>query len=83
MEIPHAPGELAAIAGALDALRPGELLVVLHDAIEASLAFVKHYLADAGRSPRGASRCRACRPSPKASDSSPPRPSRARSARTQ
>lgn len=48
-EIVEANGELGAIQLALDTVRPGELLVVLHDAVEASLAFIQQYLATSGR----------------------------------
>lgn len=38
-------GELAAIEAALRAVRPGELLVILQDAVASSMAFLRRYLA--------------------------------------
>jgi cyanophycin synthetase len=44
-EVIDAEGELGAIRLALDTVRPGDLLLVLHDAVESSLAFIQNYLA--------------------------------------
>ena len=43
-EVIDAEGELEAIRFALDAAQPGDLLLVLHDAVEASLAFIQNYI---------------------------------------
>jgi cyanophycin synthetase len=39
-------GEIPAIQSALDQLRPGLLLLIIHDNVERSLAFVRQYLND-------------------------------------
>ncbi|MDR3639409.1 MAG: cyanophycin synthetase [Isosphaeraceae bacterium] len=44
-EVIDADGELGAIRLALDTVQPGDLLLVLHDAVESSLAFIQNYLA--------------------------------------
>jgi cyanophycin synthetase len=44
-EVIDAEGELGAIRLALDTVQPGDLLLVLHDAVESSLAFIQNYLA--------------------------------------
>jgi cyanophycin synthetase len=44
-EVIEADGELAAIEAALNDVGPGDLLVVLQDAVEASLAFIRNYLS--------------------------------------
>ncbi len=43
-DVIDAEGELGAIRLALDTVQPGDLLLVLHDAVEASLAFIQNYL---------------------------------------
>ena len=45
-DVLEAESELAAIETALRTAAPGDLVVILHDAIDASLAFIQRYLAE-------------------------------------
>ncbi len=45
----EAQGEFGAIRDALESVQPGDLLLILHDAVEASLAYIQNYLASHAR----------------------------------
>ena len=48
-EVREIQGELAAIETALGSVGAGDLLLILHDAVDKSLAFVQRYLAERDR----------------------------------